>query len=592
MKLGTISDVEFVVHDPRGGGWDLHNFTLSPDSLSFSELPDSAFATPARYIAEMFRRLCSLDEAGREATKFIFNPLYATNKLAVLLMAAKLRALGSPDRFLVLTDESGRPAGYLLPSWLKTSDSRFLALLSAVSCEMDAELLSRALFAPAACMVVEHLDLGRAGHNGFLYEENRSTYEWVAHRAIEMLTIRVTSESPSEALRQRNAIPFTAVMPYHAGDLLFFSIAFNGTDSDISRVVVNRAYLAIVQANAPALSTLTIDLPPANRDEGSPRDSALPDYAYFQRFCDELPKDSFYGYYRASRNYNTTKHHLIDHFAFALGGGLGSRSELSLQERRSPELFLPERPSGPRKVLLHFDGGWPLKIYPQALQERLIDLLTARGLAITVLASTRFEHPKCEVAIFTGYEVFVEMLRTHHLLVGMDSFPAHYAAHVLGLPTICLFANTQPENSDARPAVHYRSLEKGLRCRPCSGVAQCPLYGEPSCRNFVDPEMVADEVTRMLEATSGREGHLTEHPATLFQLPEYDRPPLTRGRRKQHVHVRFIRFKILIASAVLPVPRYLAQLYREFSISVRKEGVLLAAVRTQRYLRRVLRRQA
>ncbi len=588
MKLGAISDVEFVLHDPRGEGWDFHNFTLSPDSASFTALPDSAFATPARYVAEVFHRLCTLDKAGHQTTKFVFNPLYVANRLAILLVVAKLRALGSPDKLLVLTDQNGRPAGYLFPSWLQSGDCRFLALLSTISGDVDAELLRRALLSGAVSVAVEHLDLRRARHNGFLCEENRFVYEWVARRAIAILTTCVTSEIVSEAIQQRNTIPFTAVMPYHAGDLLFFCIAINGTRSDISRVVVNKAYVAIVHSNAPALSTLTIDMTPANRDHGSQRSVALPDYAYFERFCNELPKNSFYGYYRASRNYNTTKHHLVDHFAFALGEHFDSPCEFLTQKRPSPELFFPRQLSGPRRVLLHFDGGWPMKVYPRELQENLVDLLSERGFAMTILASTQYEHPKCEVAIFTGYERFVEMLRGHHLLVGMDSFPAHYAAHVLGLPTICLFANTQPENSDARPAVHYSYLEKGLRCRPCAGVSQCPLYGDHYCRNFADPETVAIEVTRMLEATGNPDEDRLGEPATLTQLPARRRAHATSRRRKQHVHIRFIRLKIAIGSAVLPAPRYLSQLYREFSDSVRKEGILLAAVRTRRYLLRLL----
>jgi hypothetical protein len=589
MKLATISNIGFAIHDPKGGRWDIHNFTLSPDSLSFAELPDSAFATPARYIAEMFRRLCSLEEAGREATKFIFNPLYATSKLALLLVVAKLRTLESSGGLLVLTDENGRPAGYLFPSWMKASDSRFLALLSAIHGEMDAELLHRAFLSKAACITAEHLSLDRATHNGFLCEENRSVYEWVARRAIEMLRVYVTSKTPSEATYQRNAIPFTGIMPYHAGDVLFFSIAFNHIRPHISRIVVNKAYEAIVADNAPGLSTLTIDLPPVNRgDEDTQRGND--DFAYFQRFCDELPEDSFYSYHRASRIYSVPKLHLIDQYAFALGAHLDSRSDLVLEKKPSPEIFLPKRLPGPHRILLHFDGGWPLKVYPKELQEELIDLLSARGFAITVLASRIYEHSKCEVTIFSGYEPFVEMLRTQHLLVAMDSFPAHYAAHVLGLPTICLFASTRPENSNARRAINYRYLEKGLPCRPCSGVAQCPLYGGSSCRNFVGPKTVAEEVTRMLESAGSRDGPMSGVHPTLSQVPENPRSPSAGGRRKQHVHVRFIRLKVVLASTVLLAPRYLVQLYREFQIAVRKEGLLLAAIRTKRYLRRTFGR--
>jgi hypothetical protein len=590
MKLAAISDVGFAIHDPKGGRWDIHNFTLSTDSLSFSELPDSAFSTPARYVAEMFRRLCSLEEAGREATKFVFNPLFATSKLALLLVLVKLRALGSPDCLLVLTDKNGRLAGYLFPSWMKEGDSRFLALLSAINGEMDAELLQRAFLSTAACISVEHLGLGRAGHNGFLYEENRSVYEWVARRAIEMLRACVTSDSPSVARSQRDAIPFTGVMPYHAGDVLFFSIAFNHTRPHpyISRIVVNKAYQAIVVDNAPSLSPLTIDFPPANRDQDIRR---MSDYTYFQRFCDELPEDSFYSYYRASRLYSVPKFHLIDQFAFALGAHIRSRSELLREKKPSPEVFVPKDSSAPHRILLHFDGGWPLKVYPKELQEELIELLSAKGFAITVLASKIYEHPKCDVTIFSGHEPFVELLRSHHLLVAMDSFPAHYAAHVLGLPTICLFASTRPENSDARPAVNYSYLEKGLPCRPCSGGTQCPLYGDSYCRNFVGPEPVVAEVTRMLESASSRERPISGVSSTLSQQPANRRPPSMSGDRKQHISIRFIRLKRALSSPGLLVPHYPVQLYREFRDAVKKEGALLAAIRTKRYLQKILSRR-
>ena len=585
MKLAAISDVEFAIHDPKGARWDLCTFVISTEAVSFSALPDSAFSTPARYVAEMFRRLCSLEKRGREA-KFIVNPLYATSKLALLLVVARLRALGSPDRLLVLMDKKGRPAGYLLPSWLEESDWRFVTLLSATDGELDAALLQGLFRSPASCIAVPHLGLDRAGHNGFFHDENRAVYEWVARRAMERLGTGVTAETPAQAKREIEAIPFTGVMPYHAGDALFFSIAFNHTRPHISRLVVNKAYEPIVADNAPALSTLAIDLPPANRDG---RETALSDHTYFERFRDALPRDGFYSYYRASRLYSVSKFHLIDQFAFALGAPLAARSELLRETRPSPEPTAPGDWPERKRVLLHFDGGWPLKVYPKELQEELIDLLSARGFAVTVLASRMYEHPNCEVTTFRGYAPFVELLRSQHLLVAMDSFPAHYAAHVSGLPTICLFASTRPENSDARPAGNYMRLERGLPCRPCSGSVQCPLYGGSHCRNFVDPQTVATEVARMLDATVGLDVPASSVPLVLSPSPEQRRSP--GARRIQHIHIRFLRVKVALASAASMAPGYPVRLYREFRSAVEREGFLLAAIRTKRFVRRILFRR-
>jgi hypothetical protein len=116
------------------------------------------------------------------------------------------------------------------------------------------------------------------------------------------------------------------------------------------------------------------------------------------------------------------------------------------------------------------------------------------------------------------------------------------------------------------------------------------LYGGSNCRNFVGPKTVAEEVTRMLECTGSRDGPMSGVHATLSQIPENRRSPYTGGRRKQHVYVRFIWLKIVLASTVLLAPRYFVQLYREFQIAVKKEGLLLAAIRTKRYLRRTFGR--
>jgi hypothetical protein len=591
MKLGIINESNFVLSDPGCESWAIYSFTISGESLSFSEIFDSAFATPARYVEEIFARLCSLEEPGRETSKFIFNPLFRTTQLNISQILDALRKIAPAHEMAVLSDDKGLPAGYLFPAWLTGKDSRFLSLLSTVHGETDAELLQRAYLATASCIPLNRISLKWNDHNAFQYEGNRPIYRWVADRAISMLASHVKANDRDEALRQRDAIPSTAVMPYHAGDLLFFIVAFNNLQLSVSRVVINKAYMDIVADNAPRLEALPINLPLVNRGEDFLRGNVTPDHAYFEQFCHQLPEDSFYGYYRASRNYNTTKFHLIDHFFFALGGHLASRKELLVPQKTAPDLFTPEPSEGPRKILLHFDGGWPLKIYAKDQQEQLIDLLYAKGYSITVLAGTTYGHPKCRITTFKDYGHLVELLRSHHLLVGMDSFPVHYAVHVLGLPTICLFASTRPENSNARPAPNYSALENGLRCRPCSAISRCPLYGVPYCRNFVDPDAVATEVERMLEgATTGRPVSHADS-TTLLDVAKDSGPQAGRSPPKTElISFKYLWLKSALVWPTIPYNGYLFRLYEDFAAVVRSDGVLLAMLRTLRFLRKSLRR--
>lgn len=588
MKIGIINESRFILSGSDIDSWAIHSFTISGSSLSFSEIFSSAFSTPARYVEEMFVRLCSLDEPGQRSPKFIFNPLFRMEKLNIELVLDALRNASLQHEMAVLSDDQGRPAGYLLPARLMSKDSRFLALLSTVDGTTDTGLLQRAYFATASNVQLGHISLKWCTHNGFRYEGNLSIYQWVTDRAIKALDRQVQANDSDEALHQRDAISFTAVMPHHAGDLLFFIIALNHLQSSVSRIVVNKNYADIVGDNAPNMTVLPIDLPVINRGEDFQHGTPTPDHFYFERFCDQLPEDGFYGYYRPSRNYNVTKFHLIDHFIFALGGRLGSQTELLVPKKAAPTLFVPELTDSPRKILLHFDGGWPLKIYPKNQQEQLISLLYARGYSVTVLAGMQYDHPKCRVTTFKSYESLVELLRSHHLLVGMDSFPVHYAVHVLGLPTICLFATTRPENSNARPAPNYSFLERGLRCRPCAAISRCPLYGGSDCRNFVDPGTVLAEIEKMLYAVANETPTVLEAPTAPLKVAAADHS--RSAPKTKYISLKHLRFRAFFIWPGLPPGSYFYQLYEEFTAIVKANGLLPAVLRTVRFLRGSFRR--
>lgn len=585
MKFGVISQYDFVLDGSYSVEWKSYSFALSRAPLSFLEIFDSAVSTPARYVQEIFVRLCASDLPGEVSAKFVYNPLFETNKLTTILVLDTLRQLNAQDSLTVLIDQNNTPVGYIFPSWLDVKDSRFISLLSTVNGEIDAELLRRVFFTEVTVVQVTHLNLNKSLHNNFWYESNLGIYLWIAKVAIAVLKLQVQVGDKLTAEHQRNNIPFTAVIPYHAGDVLFFSLAYKNSRSCFSRAVINKAYQDIVTDVVPALSVLPIDLPLVNRDEDFQCGKITYDHEYFERFRDDLPKDSFYAYLRPSREYNVTKFHLIDHFAFALGSRLCSRDDLLSVNKEAPTVFIPAVPVMPIRVLLHFDGGWPLKVYPKEQQQKLIDLLHAKGYEITVLARENDEFTKCAVTTFRNFKTFAELLKSKHILIGMDSFPAHYATHILGLPTICLFANTRPENSNSVSAANYVFLENGLHCRPCAGIAECPLYGNTYCKNFVSPEVVANEVNKLLQAL--KKTGPTRDNAFPIQVNTPCHPShRTHFRSVKHISLRHIKLKIAIAALVPPYLSYISLLYREFIAAVRSEGILWASLRVVRFLRK------
>lgn len=576
MRLGVISDSHYLVTD-LVQEWDLHSFTISPDILSFSKLFHSAFATPARYIQEIFLRLGTLDEGKRCDAKFVFNPLFDSSQLDILLVLAALKEAAPFDGITIPVDRDGLPAGYLLPPRMDADDARFLTLLSTVDAEIDAKLCHLLFQTEARCLPVPHLTLAKTQHNGFIYEENRHIYRWVTEQAIAVLRTKSS----------RSGIPFTAVMPHHAGDVLFFTLAFNQVRPPIHRIAVNKAYQDIVSDNAPGLAVLSIDALPINRSDELQRGKVTPEGVHFHTIKAMLPEDSFYVYYRPSRDYNVSLFHLIDHFAFALGRRFCSEKNLLARHKPGPNLYQPETPANaPVRILLHFDGGWPLKVYPKPQQERLIELLRAKGYVVTILAGGDRDYSNCTVTSFQGYAQFKALLQSQHLMVGMDSFPAHYAVHVQGLPTICLFASTRPENSDAPGASNYVRLEEGLRCRPCYGIARCPLYGGADCHNFVSPETVAATVVQMMKAGWKKEGRPSIPTPDELHLPV----PGEQPAKAKRLSLRHLQLKVALSRAVLPHLRYLALLYREYAAIVRKDGFLLANLQSLRFLRKALRK--
>lgn len=576
IALAAVCDQLVVIRGPDCGLWPFHSFSIAPDLPSFYRLPDSAFSSPGRYVQEIFLRVVESASPGLQGGCFLFNPYFTLTYSNVLIAIATLRKLDFHSLLpAILVDCEGIPLGYFLPGDFNTKDSRYLGFLSTTDASVDAELLKLICFSDVELHTLSHLRLVKTARNGFDGHGLPHVYRWITQQAIRLLATNIQpSKSATRAARLN--IPVTAFMPHHAGDVLFFCLASNHTNADCHRIAVNRAYLDIVRTIAPHLTPVVLDTQPLNRGSAFAAGKATRDDDFFHMVMDTLPTDSFYIYCRPSRNYNVTEFHLLDHFGFALGYSPRTKSKLLFFDRPPPtqsKSISPIRKT--YRVLLHFDGGWPLKVYPMNKQSELIALLLARGHEITVLASPGYSHSGVKAVTFSSLQGFIDLSREHDVLIGMDSFPSHYCAHVLGLPTICLFANTKPVNSNAILSTRYTFMENALSCRPCYAIAQCPVYGGMACRNFSEPASVVAQLANLLA------GKLQE-PPNLNQVERFC-TPLPSPRMM--IDIRLIELQLRIARFI-PETSYLRLMMKEFKHAIQREGVRGAFVRTKRFLMR------
>lgn len=480
-------------------------FARRPEELSPSALPDSAFATPGRYVAELAGRLQP------SATPVIVNPLLDPTGEVVQILFQRLT--GGTSSPLVIADRNGFPVAYRIPPGTSYLIRRHITLLSCVDPILDRELLSRLLGTPCALESIPR-DVTPFRGNGFSSNPDLATvWRSVASGALDLLDrhrLTVSGDPlPGHALPPGvlEAIGYSAYIPYHAGDLLFFAIALRESGILIRSVATSERFAPILRMISPSTETETFPDPPPRHRPGDPSDEE-----YFLTVRDRLSPFRFTLYLRPSRDYAATTFHLIDHFAFALGFSPSREEELISRRLSPPPLHTPTDAPPPVRVLLHFDAGWPLKIYPPRFRENLIDDLLMRGYEVTVLGNEERDHGRYRTVPFTTLEALKELILSHHLLVGSDSFPSHFAAHLLGVPTICLFGPTRPENSDAPPSGYYRALSAGLHCSPCGNLDHCPRHNRDFCGNFTLPAEVVETIGKMVAATLRTDTHGSHTP--------------------------------------------------------------------------------
>lgn len=566
MIIGRItSDRPLTLSTASNKPCILYNFALTstPSGLSFERMPDSAYATPARYLLEMVRRV---RERHPEERIMLINPLYDLDRIHFLKVIELLLTDCSAADNCVIADATGRPLAYVLDSSITDFT---LSLVSTVNAALDSKLLSK-LLGEQVPVITAKWRLGTATlYNRFYSVANLDIYCWLTQHALAQLS------QPRETWP-----PFAAIMPYHAGDALFFALAATRTESAITQVAVCKDYIDIIKEHAPELTTIAIDLPPPFRNGWNVSEE---DY-FLHHLNAVLPKGNLYLYLRPSGDYNRTSFHLIDHFAFALGASPRHPDELVWSQS------MPiERPTHfPARILLHFDAGWPMKIYPEGKQKLLIELLLAAGHSVTVLAKCDEQYSDYRSVAFSNYLKLLELLREHDFVVGMDSFPAHLSTHGLGLPTICLFSSTRPENSNALSTSSYAYLENGLPCRPCYAMTRCPVYGGDECRNFVSPEEVVLNINHMLNQASNPTLAPVVAPTRSYSPHINVRDA---SKRIKKVHLEGLGYAILLAY-LNPLNHigYIRQVSDEFIMAWRKQGMRKALFKAARFMFRKVAR--
>lgn len=589
------------------GKWSTRNFFISAAQIGEAALFDSCVAPPSRYLLEMFRRIEG--KAGAQHSQFLFNPLPMLRKDELLVILAALRQFAdrsaSPAEIVVFCDGNNLPLAYLLPRSL-IDDARFLILLSCSDATLDVTALAT-FYSCAAVVQTVDVSISTTMNNGFYGEKYLPPNEAACRHAIDVLKARLIEGDAQggDALRRcRDAIPLFAFISHHAGDVLFATLASRVASGIFQGMVVHQDYAAICEQAGLQMALLTFSGPMVHRG-GYQRD----DPEHFIDVLPALPHDRFYVYARTSRDYNSTDHHLIDHYAYLLGAPIATPAELN---GGRPTTVLPTDCSGPvlhptaTRILLHFGAGWPLKIYPAKWQHALVDLLRKRGYEPTLLDAAN-DIPGCRNLRFESMEQFEALLAEHRLLIGMDSFPAHYASLLRRIPTLCLFSSTHPVHSRTERSPCYQWLSEELDCAPCRAYQQCPRFGGEFCRNFSPPDEVCNHVEALLKhaSTTKRETRARQSagPGSIDHVErEFKSLPsatvLKRLRPDRSASVKFdpdqldypeLHRNYRLMTNVRSVLRFLG-LSVEYLVAVRDQGFWRANALTREYLMRTFRR--
>ncbi|MDR3441307.1 hypothetical protein [Telmatospirillum sp.] len=458
------------------------SFTFGTGAFRENEIFDSANCPPSRYLVEVGRRLIAAVPDCE--TLVIGNPLLP---LSVTEIADWLKMVTSAPA--IVTDAKKFPLFYVLPRQLFDRFERFLLLLCTVDAVADERLLTLLAEQTVARVALPGLTIGKFPNatptNWFQGEARQQMLKILC-----MCAINTIEHNPGW-----RTLPFATYQPYHAGSVLFLNLASQQVANGFfDEQIVCWSYRDIYRSCPGRLAPIWLRLP------WLPRDNSVGELEYLvrslERLGEEVLDNHFLVFMRYSRVYSVPPFHLIDQLKFALGDSMidQARTIHSLAPTASERPILPARPL---KLLFHLSGGWKLKSYKDSYTTAVFMALRSLGCEITVIDRPDLQNLGVTSVTSDDTALLTATVRRHHIFIGVDSFPHHFVRHVLGWPSIGLFANTKPCNSDAKAAPDYRALAGSLPCNPCGANSQCPLLGREDCANFVEPARLVSAILDM-----------------------------------------------------------------------------------------------
>lgn len=480
LQFGTKCDI---------GGITLYTIPIATRPKTGSPILLRSFAaTPGRYIEALYGQITKLNP--REDRVIFLNPSFLPSErsldarlLAIKDAIKRIRRKQADDLVIWTTGKTPRALAYEISlSAFKADPQAVFALrnFSTFDNKTDLKIFSGLCGLSSSSSSVDlYLEDKIVMTPGFLDAGTESVLVHQANHLLTALSVHDRSKAIEDPLY---------VMPYEAGDLLFFSLALK------ERGILNPSILTLDRF-APIVKRVLPDarlfrLPTKISETERKR---MPELEFVKKFIlSAIPHFRSFIYLRPYRSVWPTQSHLIDQFRFALGfdfndeKSVASIDAFSLTEPRKDALNARPR------VLCHFEGGWKLKHYPLKWQAELIGMLKKEGFRVTVLSDSKF--PNTPSTPFTSLSEFESLLNRTDLVIGVDSFPAHYASLAAGIPTMTLFGSTRPSCGHLpRPGAAISS-ERGLDCNPCGQISECPRYFGNICLNYSEPETVLGEL--------------------------------------------------------------------------------------------------
>jgi SAM-dependent methyltransferase len=497
------------------------NFTIAGERPGPSRLPDANFAPPGRYVAEILRRLRRHTLARRW---LVMNPRFLPSPEAVSVTVATALAGPEDADAVVVEDARGRTAAILFRREIEDADLRVVGAVSAIDPRLDARLLGAA-FGWNVEVRRADTELGAVDANGFLlgsFSPVASLYPATA------LLAALGNRGTGEPEARRRGLRRVAVLPYHAGDLLFLCQALQAAPL-ADAIVTLEAFAPIARHVVPGMEPVALD-PPVPRGPPTPRDELswvveVAETAREQRRRAGRPLDGIFHLLRPQRDYNRSALHLRDSLWFTLGGESEPFPELWPAERA--QVRDPAAVAAAREVVLHLDGGWPLKGFPKERRPELLANVREAGFAPVILGPPDPALQECRFEPFTTVDAYRALLDGCAGVIAVDSFPAHYAVHH-GVPTVYLFASTHPRNSRYPSTAVCETLHVPLPCVPCNDPTTCRLDGGSVCHATGTPAEAVSALVALRERLAAR-GSPVPFPAPGRTITSDEREALLAG---------------------------------------------------------------